>query len=96
MKPLPAVKIWSAVPTPLTPDFRVDEASVERMVHDAIHHGIQGLFLAGTCGEGPWQPDREKQLLVKTAVRAAGLSRNLSGPRPPMIGSRNHKSFLLQ
>lgn len=72
MKPLPAVKIWSAVPTPLTPDFRVDEASVERMVHDAIHHGIQGLFLAGTCGEGPWQPDREKQLLVKTAVRAAG------------------------
>lgn len=69
---MPSVKIWSAVPTPLTPAYRVDAPSVERMVHDAIHHGVQGLFLAGTCGEGPWLPDREKQTLVKTAVKAAG------------------------
>ncbi len=69
---MPVVKIWSAAPTPLTPAFRVDEASVERMVQDAIRLGIHGLFLAGTCGEGPWLPDREKQILVKTAVRAAG------------------------
>lgn len=72
MKPLPAVKIWSAVPTPLTPAFRVDAPAVDRMVHDAVRDGIHGLFLAGTCGEGPWLPDREKQILVKTAVRAAG------------------------
>jgi 4-hydroxy-tetrahydrodipicolinate synthase len=71
MKSLPAVKIWSAVPTPLTAAFRVDAPAVERMVQDAVREGIQGLFLAGTCGEGPWLPDREKQLLVKTAVRAA-------------------------
>lgn len=72
MKQPPLAKIWSAVPTPLTPAFRVDEASVERMVEDAIRNGLQGLFLAGTCGEGPWLPDREKQALVKTAVRTAG------------------------
>ena len=72
MKPPPTVKIWSAAPTPLTPAFRVDAPAVERMVHDAVRDGIQGLFLAGTCGEGPWLPDREKQTLVKTAVRAAG------------------------
>jgi dihydrodipicolinate synthase/N-acetylneuraminate lyase len=71
MKPLPAVKIWSAVPTPLTPAFRVDEGAVERMVLDAVRNGIQGLFLAGTCGEGPWLPDREKQVLVRTAARVA-------------------------
>lgn len=71
MKPLPAVKIWSAVPTPLTPAFRVDEGAVERMVLDSVRNGIQGLFLAGTCGEGPWLPDREKQVLVRTAARAA-------------------------
>src|ERR1035437_6434790 len=71
MKPLPAVQIWSAVPTPLTPDFRVDESSIERMVHDALHDGIKGLFLAGTCGEGPWLPNRERDRLVRTAVRAA-------------------------
>ncbi len=71
MKPTPVVKIWSAVPTPLTPAFRVDEGAVERMVLDAIQSGIKGLFLAGTCGEGPWLPDREKQVLVRTAARAA-------------------------
>ncbi len=58
------------MPTPLTPALRVDEASVERMVQDAVRLGVQGLFLAGTCGEGPWLPDREKQALVRAAVRA--------------------------
>ncbi|MDZ4804854.1 MAG: dihydrodipicolinate synthase family protein [Candidatus Eisenbacteria bacterium] len=72
MKSLPPVKIWSAVPTPLTPEFRVDEASVERMVHAAIGDGVKGLFLAGTCGEGPWLQDRERLRLVRVAVRAAG------------------------
>lgn len=66
---MPAVKIWSAVPTPLTPALRVDEASVERMVQDAVRQGVHGLFLAGTCGEGPWLPDREKQTLVRAAAR---------------------------
>ena len=72
MKSTPAVQIWSAVPTPLSSDLKVDELSVERMVHAAVHDGIQGLFLAGTCGEGPWLADREKHVLVKAAVRAAG------------------------
>ena len=57
------------MPTPLTPALRVDEASVERMVQDAVRLGVQGLFLAGTCGEGPWLPDREKQALVRAAAR---------------------------
>ncbi|SDS48946.1 dihydrodipicolinate synthase family protein [Opitutus sp. GAS368] len=72
MKLLPSVRIWSAAPTPLTPDFRVDVPSVERMVQDAVRHGVHGLFLAGTCGEGPWLQDRERQVLVRTAVKAAG------------------------
>ncbi|WP_438479730.1 dihydrodipicolinate synthase family protein [Oleiharenicola lentus] len=72
MKSSHPVQIWSAVPTPLTPEFRVDEISVEKMVHAAIADGMHGLFLAGTCGEGPWLPNRERQRLVKAAVRAAG------------------------
>lgn len=71
MKPHPTLKVWSAMPTPLTLGLKVDEYSVERMVHDAITNGIQGLFLAGTCGEGPWLRDRERLQLVRTAVRAA-------------------------
>jgi dihydrodipicolinate synthase/N-acetylneuraminate lyase len=69
MKSTPSVKIWSAVPTPLTSALLVDEASVERMVQDAIRQGVHGLFLAGTCGEGPWLPDRQKQVLVRAAAR---------------------------
>jgi 4-hydroxy-tetrahydrodipicolinate synthase len=72
MKLLPSVKIWSAAPTPLTPEFRVDVPSVERMVQDAVRNGVHGLFLAGTCGEGPWLQDQERQVLVRTAVKAAG------------------------
>lgn len=63
---------WSAVPTPLTPHFTVDVSSVEKMVEASIADGITGLFLAGTCGEGPWLPNRERIQLVKAAAQAAG------------------------
>jgi 4-hydroxy-tetrahydrodipicolinate synthase len=66
------VHLWSAVPTPLNPDLTVDIPAVERTIRDAIAGGIQGVFLAGTCGEGPWLPDRERSRLVKATVAAAG------------------------
>jgi len=67
-----AVPIWSAAPTPLTTDLKVDVASLNRMVDAAVQEGMQGLFVAGTCGEGPWLPDRERSRLFKAAVQAAG------------------------
>ncbi|HEX7632613.1 MAG TPA: dihydrodipicolinate synthase family protein, partial [Lacunisphaera sp.] len=70
MNSTPVVHLWSAVPTPLNDDLTVDVPSVERMVRDAIAGGMQGLFLAGTCGEGPWLPDLERTRLVKAAVKA--------------------------
>ncbi len=72
MKFSSAVQLWSAVPTPLTPDFKVDGPSVEKMVHQAVADGMKGIFLAGTCGEGPWLQDRERRRLVQAAVAAAG------------------------
>lgn len=68
----PVVQVWSASPTPLQPDLTVDEPSVERMVAAAIADGLHGLFIGGTCGEGPWLTDRERGRLVRAAVRAAG------------------------
>lgn len=72
MKFSSAVQLWSAVPTPLTPDFKVDGPSVEKMVHQAVADAMKGIFLAGTCGEGPWLQDRERRRLVQAAVAAAG------------------------
>lgn len=65
------MRIWSAVPTPLHSDLTVDAEAVQKTVSAAIHDDIHGLFLAGTCGEGPWLPDRERRRLVETAVKAA-------------------------
>lgn len=71
MKPISSMQIWSAAPTPLTADFTVDVASVGKMVDDAVAGGIHGLFLCGTCGEGPWLPDRERVRLVSAAAARA-------------------------
>ena len=45
--------VWSATPTPLTQKMTVDTQSVKRMVDRHLRLGIKGLFVAGTCGEGP-------------------------------------------
>lgn len=69
MKDQAAIKLWSAIPTPLTPSLIVDQASVARLVCDAIESGLDGLFIAGTCGEGPWLPDSERLRLIKAVVK---------------------------
>jgi dihydrodipicolinate synthase/N-acetylneuraminate lyase len=71
MKRMDPVRVWSAAPTPLTADLTIDLPSVDRMIRDAIASGIQGVFLAGTCGEGPWLPDRERIRLVQAVVAQA-------------------------
>ena len=60
--------VWTATPTPLTEDMRIDTASIERMVDHHIKLGVTGLFLAGTNGEGPWLPDEDRRLLVRKVV----------------------------
>lgn len=71
MKPLSSIEIWSAVPTPLTEDLKIDVPSVKRMICDAVAGGIKGVFLAGTCGEGPWLPASERRRLVETVAAEA-------------------------
>ena len=45
---------WSAAPTPFTKSLTIDSASVRRMVKHHIRLKQKGIFIAGTCGEGPW------------------------------------------
>lgn len=61
-------EVWSAAPTPLTNDMRVDVISVRRMVKHHLRLGVSGLFLCGTNGEGPFLPDGEKRTLVRATV----------------------------
>ena len=65
--------VWSATPTPFDDEGRVDEAAVERLVEHHVRLGVAGLFLAGTCGEGAWMPDRERSRLVRRAAACQKL-----------------------
>ncbi len=62
---------WSAMSTPLTLDGKVDSDALSKLVEHQIKLGIKGLFLAGTAGEGPFLPDRERQRLAELTVRYA-------------------------
>lgn len=64
--------VWSATPTPLTSDYRLDVASVRRLVAHHVGMGVTGLMLAGTCGEGPWLRERDREALARMAVESAG------------------------
>lgn len=63
--------VWSATPTPFTKEMRVDEVAVKRLVEHHLWLGAKGLFLCGTCGEGPWMADRERRAMVRATVAAA-------------------------
>lgn len=63
-------ELWSATPTPFEEDFSVDVESVERLVEHHIRMGVQGLMLAGTCGEGPWMTAEDIRTLIEVAVQA--------------------------
>jgi 4-hydroxy-tetrahydrodipicolinate synthase len=63
---------WSASPTPLTEDLTVDTVSVERMVRHHIRLKQQGIFIGGTCGEGPYLPTKQFDRLVSSVAQAAG------------------------
>lgn len=67
-----SVQVWSALPTALNADLTVDAVSTEKTVRDAIASSIHGVFVGGTCGEGPWLPDRERVRLIESVRSAAG------------------------
>ena len=63
--------VWSAAPTPLSNNMKVMTGDIVKMVNHHIRLGVNGLFLAGTNGEGPWLPEIEKRRLVRSVVKAA-------------------------
>lgn len=71
MKPLFPAGVWSATPTPFTNRMEVDTVAVKRLVEHHLRMDIKGLFLCGTCGEGPWMPERERRAMVRATVAAA-------------------------
>ncbi len=61
--------VWSAAPTPFTDKMEIDTESVSRMVEHHIRIGVNGLFLLGTNGEGPWLTEKQKTELIRTVIK---------------------------
>jgi 4-hydroxy-tetrahydrodipicolinate synthase len=57
--------------TPLTPGERIDGPGVERLVNFLIGHGVHGLFILGSIGEGAFLRSAEKRKLAEATVAAA-------------------------
>ena len=60
-------------------DGSVDAGSFARHLHDLLDGGAEGLFVAGTTGEGLFLEDDERIELVRTAVEVAA-------GRVPVVG----------
>lgn len=61
--------VWSATPTPFDENWNIDEPAVERLVEHHLKLGVRGIFVAGTCGEGPWLSDSQRMQLLRTFVK---------------------------
>ncbi len=57
--------------TPLTADECVDHPAVYRLVDFLIEGGVDGIFVLGSIGEGPYLRRFVRQDLVETTVEAA-------------------------
>jgi len=63
--------LWSATPTPLTggrrrpADVEIDVAATHHLVDHHVRLGVDGLFILGSCGEGPWLPRRLHRTFIR-------------------------------
>jgi 4-hydroxy-tetrahydrodipicolinate synthase len=66
--------------TPLASADELDVPGLERLVHRLLSGGVHGLFLLGTCGEGPSLSSRLQRELVDRVCRQVG------GRIPVLVG----------
>jgi 2-dehydro-3-deoxy-D-pentonate aldolase len=66
--------------TPLAGPDELDPGGVERLVDRLLAGGVHGLFLLGTCGEGPSLSGRVRRELVDQVCR------QVSGRIPVLVG----------
>lgn len=58
--------------SPLTPERRADRDGIDRLTEHLIGGGSDGLFVLGSCGEGPSLTTEVAQEIVEGYVAAAG------------------------
>jgi dihydrodipicolinate synthase/N-acetylneuraminate lyase len=69
------LKVLAAITTPFGPDGGLDLDAFEAHVRWLVEQGLDGLFVAGTTGEGVLLEHDEVEVLAARAVAAAGSLR---------------------
>ena len=59
------------VATPLTPDGKLDVASLKRLCNFLIEQGVHGLFMLGSTSEGPELTDDEREQVMQLGAQTA-------------------------
>jgi 4-hydroxy-tetrahydrodipicolinate synthase len=57
--------------TPMTEDFEIDTASLERLIGFLLDAGVHGLFMLGSTSEAAFLTDRQRATVLDVAVRTA-------------------------
>lgn len=78
--PAPLSGIVPPLVTPLTPEGRLDEPAVVRLIEHIIAGGVSGVFVLGTTGEGPCLNAGLQAAMVKASVKA------VAGRIPVLVG----------
>jgi 4-hydroxy-tetrahydrodipicolinate synthase len=72
------------VVTPLAGPDQLDEAALERLVDHLVAGGVHGLFILGSCGEGPSLSHRvRRQMIDRTCAHVDGRIPILVGITDP-------------
>ena len=72
--------VFPAMATPLTPEEKIDQASLKKLVHYLIDGGIHGIVALGSTGEFPAMSDSMRQQVMETALA------EVNGRVPVLIG----------
>lgn len=57
--------------TPLTPEGRVDPPGVQQLVDHLLRGGVDGIFVLGSCGEGPTLARSDRSAAIRAFVEGA-------------------------
>jgi 4-hydroxy-tetrahydrodipicolinate synthase len=60
---------FTALVTPFTGAGAIDYESFDRLLHDQMAAGVQGVVVLGTTGESPTVTDAERAELIRFAIR---------------------------
>ena len=69
--------VFPANPTPVKSDGRINEKALEKIIQDNLAHGVDGVWIAGSTGEGPVMSEVQRETTARIAgetISGRGLS----------------------